>query len=38
MGLLRLAPEIQRHILSIPDMSAVYCPRVLGQWFDGIRF
>ena len=21
-----------------PTLAHVYCPRVLGQWFDGIRF
>ena len=21
-----------------PDLEQMYCPRVLGQWFDGIRF
>ena len=21
-----------------PSNGAMYCPRVLGQWFDGIRF
>ena len=25
-------------IQTAEDIPEVYCPRVLGQWFDGIRF
>ena len=36
--MLRLAVLIALGLAAATGMATVYCPRVLGQWFDGIRF